>query len=58
VILDGEGRIRYEGGLDSDRTHVTDDAELWVPDAIERLLAGKEPEKNHTKAFGCALRRS
>lgn len=57
VILDAEGRIRYEGGLDSDRTHLSDGADLFVPRALDALLSGTEPRENHTKALGCALHR-
>jgi hypothetical protein len=57
VILDGAGRIRYEGGLDSDRTHLTEGAELWVRDALDALLQGREPAETNTKALGCALHR-
>ncbi|MGZ3417960.1 MAG: redoxin domain-containing protein [Polyangiales bacterium] len=57
VILDGEGRIRYEGGLDSDRTHLTEGADLWLRDALDALLAGHEPPETKTKGMGCALHR-
>jgi peroxiredoxin len=57
VVVDGEGRVRYRGGLDSDRTHVTDDASLWVRDAVDHLLAGGSPDPTEAEALGCALRR-
>ena len=57
VVVDGAGNVRYRGGLDSDRTHVTDGASLWVRDAVERLLAGGSPDPVEAEALGCALRR-
>jgi hypothetical protein len=57
VILDAEGRIRYEGGLDSDRTHLSEGADLYVPGALDALLSGNEPRETKTKALGCALHR-
>jgi peroxiredoxin len=57
VVVDREGRVRYRGGIDSDRTHVTADASLWVRDAVDRLLAGASPERAEAEALGCALRR-
>ena len=57
VVVDGAGNVRYRGGLDSDRTHVTDGASLWVRDAVERLLAGGSPDPAEAEALGCALRR-
>ena len=57
VVVDRLGYVRYRGGLDSDRTHVTPDASLWVRDAVDRLLAGGDPRPTEAVALGCALRR-
>lgn len=57
VVVDRLGRIRYRGGLDSDRTHLTTDASLWVRDAVDRLLAKANPDPSEAEALGCALRR-
>ena len=57
VVVDASGRVRYRGGLDSDRTHLTEGAALWLRDALDRVLAGREPEPAETSSLGCALRR-
>ena len=57
VILDQHGRVRYRGGIDSARVHLTDDARPYLRDALERLLAGGAPDLIETKTLGCALRR-
>lgn len=57
VVVDAAGSVRYRGGLDSDRTHMTEDASLWVRNAVDRLLAGASPEPAEAEALGCALRR-
>ncbi len=57
VILDRDGRVRYAGGIDSDRTHLTDDAHAYLRDALDDLLAGREPRVTRGKALGCALSR-
>ena len=57
VVLDREGRIRYSGGIDSDRVNLTDDARLYVHDAVEDLLAGREPRVTVGRTLGCALER-
>lgn len=57
VILDRAGRARYAGGIDSDRTHPTDDATAYVADALDDLLSGREPRRPHGKVLGCALER-
>jgi hypothetical protein len=55
VIADALGRVHYAGGLDSDKNHLQDDAELFVKDALDDLLDGREPRVAETKTLGCAL---
>jgi hypothetical protein len=57
VVIDAGGRVRYRGGLDSDRNHITPGASAWLSDALDRLLAGREPEPAETTSMGCSLRR-
>ncbi len=57
VVLDASLRVRYRGAIDSDKAHLTDDADPYLRDALDRLLAGREPERAATEALGCALRR-
>ena len=56
VVLDAEGRVRYRGGIDSDRVRLRDDATPYLRDALTALLAGGEPRVAESKALGCALR--
>jgi hypothetical protein len=57
VVLDAEGRIRYRGGIDSDKTHLQADAEPWLADALDDVLAGRATRLAQGKTFGCALRK-
>jgi hypothetical protein len=57
VILDGSLRVRYRGAVDSDKNHLRDDARFYLRDALDRLLAGQEPERTAVEALGCALQR-
>jgi len=57
VVLDPSLRVRYRGALDSDKTHLTQGADMYLRDALDRLLAGGEPARLATEALGCALRR-
>jgi peroxiredoxin len=57
VVVDGRGAVRYRGGIDSDRSHLTPDASPWVRAALDRVLAGADPEPAETKTLGCSLRR-
>jgi peroxiredoxin len=55
VVVDREGRVVYAGGLDSDKTHLHDDAAMYVREALDDLLAGRPPRTASAKALGCAL---
>lgn len=55
VVFDGEGRVRYRGGIDSDKNRLTPDARPYLREAVEAVLAGKEPPITEGKALGCAL---
>lgn len=58
VIFDRDGQVRYRGGIDSDRTHLRSDADHYVREALDDLLAGRTPHRPEAKALGCALRTS
>jgi peroxiredoxin len=58
VVVDRDGRVRYAGGIDSDRAKLHDDARVYVADALDDLLAGREPRQASGKTLGCALRKS
>ncbi len=57
VVLDGEGLIRYHGGIDSDKTHLHDDATPYLQDALDDVLAGRPPRRAEGKTLGCALQK-
>jgi peroxiredoxin len=56
VLLDGEGRIRYRGGIDGERSHIGPKTRFVLRDGVERLLSGQSPDPSETKALGCFLR--
>jgi hypothetical protein len=55
-ILDPAGKVRYQGGVDSDRKYLRPDAQPYLRHALLKLLAGDAPELATSKALGCALR--
>lgn len=57
VVFDAEGRVRYRGGIDSDKERLHADAKHYVTDALDDLLAGREPRRTEGKALGCALKK-
>lgn len=57
VVLDREGHVLYSGALDSDRTHLTKDADRWLERALDAALDGRPAEKAKTEPLGCPLRK-
>jgi len=55
-VFDATGALRYHGGLDGDRTHLTSAATPRLRDALTGLLAGKAPSFASAKTLGCVLR--
>jgi hypothetical protein len=55
VVLDASGRVRYAGGIDSARTEPDAQTRRWLRDALDALLAGREPPTVHEKALGCVM---
>ena len=55
VILDDHGAVVYRGGLDDDRTHLTESATAYVREALDDLLAGRAPRVAKSEALGCTL---
>lgn len=57
VVFDTEGKLRYRGGIDTDKNVLHDDTKPLLRDALDDLLAGREPRNSEGKAMGCALQK-
>jgi hypothetical protein len=55
VVLNPLGTVVYEGGIDSDKTHLRDDATPYLANALDDLLANRAPRLAVTSTVGCAL---
>lgn len=55
IVVDDTGRVRYSGALDSDKNRLHDDARRYLADALNELLAGREPRDAGREPLGCAL---
>jgi hypothetical protein len=55
VVVEPSGRLVYSGGIDSDRNYLRSSARHFLRDALDALLAGREPPAAG-EALGCALR--
>ena len=56
VVLDPSGGVHYRGAIDSDRATLNDDAEPYLSNALDDLLAGRPVRRAETRALGCVLR--
>jgi peroxiredoxin len=55
-VIAADGTVRYHGRIDDNK----DGSEVTSQDlraALDALLAGKEPARAATKAFGCTIKR-
>ncbi|MGA2448649.1 MAG: redoxin domain-containing protein [Polyangiaceae bacterium] len=57
VVVDAEGRVRYRGGIDSDKMHLHDDVRPYLRFALDDLLARRAVRIPEAKTLGCALER-
>ncbi len=55
VVLDAEGHLVYGGGIDSDKSHLTDGALPYLKNALDDALGGGKVRAPRTEAFGCSL---
>ena len=57
VVFDDHARVRYRGGIDTDKSHVHDDATPYLKNALDDLLADREPRVTEGETLGCALQK-
>ena len=54
-VLDAERRVRYRGAPDPDHADPAARAQ-WLRDALDAVLAGREPEPAQTEPVGCSVK--
>lgn len=54
-VLDGKRRVAYIGALDDNNNSKRVEAK-YLSDALDALLAGKQPDPAETKARGCSVK--
>jgi len=55
LLLDSTGQVLYRGGIDSDQTHLRDDATPYLRNAIDDALAKRPVKLREAKTLGCSL---
>jgi hypothetical protein len=54
-LLDGERKIAYMGAIDDNEVPAKV-SKHYLREAIDAVLAGKEPATKETQQFGCGIR--
>lgn len=57
-IVDKDGILRYDGAPDDTSFRQRTPTRDYLREAVEALLAGRQPDPAVTRAFGCAITRS
>ncbi len=55
LLLDSAGQVLYRGGIDSDQTHLRDDATPYLRNAIDDALADRPVRLREASTLGCSL---
>ncbi len=55
-VVNQKGTLLYHGRIDDNRT-ISKVESRDLAEALNALLAGKQPERSETKAFGCTIKR-
>ena len=54
-VLDGQGTLRYRGAPDGDYEDPSQNA-VWLRDALDAVLGGRDPEPAQTEPVGCSIK--
>lgn len=54
-VFDSEGLLRYRGAPDPDHRDPSHGA-AWLREALDAVLAGKEPPRAETEPIGCSIK--
>jgi peroxiredoxin len=54
-VFDSDLRLAYEGAPDADHRDPSLGA-VWLRDALDRVLAGRDPEPAETEPVGCSIK--
>jgi len=54
-LLETDGRLRYRGAPDADYEDPSQDA-AWLRDALDAVLAGRDPQPAETDPVGCSVK--
>lgn len=54
-VIDQEGMLRYRGAIDDTTFRQREPNRLYLKEAVDALLAGRQPEPADTPGYGCTI---
>ena len=54
-VIDDERIVRYQGAFDDVTFRQKTPTQQYLRDAVEAILAGHQPDPDHTSPYGCAI---
>jgi thioredoxin-related protein len=57
-LFDANGKLVYKGAMEDNPTNPTESKQLYLRDAINKMLAGEAVDPNSTRSIGCGIKRT
>jgi peroxiredoxin len=54
-VVDQDGILRYQGALDNVTFRKREPSQHYLKDAVESVMAGRQPDPAQTPPYGCAI---
>ncbi|MBL7683463.1 MAG: thioredoxin family protein [Flavipsychrobacter sp.] len=56
-LFDGNGKLMYKGAMEDNPSNPSESKNMFLKDAIDKIVAGQVPDPNSTKSIGCTIKR-
>lgn len=56
-LFDGNGKLMYKGAMEDNPSNPTESKNMFLKDAIDKMVVGQAPDPNSTKSIGCTIKR-
>ncbi len=56
-LFDGNGKLMYKGAMEDNPSNPSESKNMFLKDAIDKMVVGQAPDPNSTKSIGCTIKR-
>jgi len=56
-LFDGNGKLMYKGAMEDNPSSPSESKNMFLKDAIDKIVVGQVPDPNSTKSIGCTIKR-